>query len=181
MPPMDHFPRIIQHLSSTRLLRMALNPSLFPIPLLHLLCVCRGRHRSLLSERFLCSERLLSHRGSVKWGFYLSSLNVSKRIGNQWCIPVHENFSVNLMSPPTYLFVHLSLCLTLSLLLLSILPLWLGSGFIGQGYFFWGVQGSAWGISGAPILTIQIPAGRNLGAGLSGCVGTVQWSLHRAQ
>lgn len=111
MLPMDHFPRIIQHLSCTRLLLMPLNPSLFP--LLHLLSFSHGSHHSRLSERFLCSERLLSHCGSVKWGSYLSSLNVSKRMGNQWCIPVHENFSVNLISPPTYLFVHLSLYLTL--------------------------------------------------------------------
>lgn len=113
MLPMDHFPRIIQHLSCTRLLLMALNPSLFPIPLPYLLSFSHGSHHSRLSERFLCTERLLSHCGSVKWGSYLSSLNVSKRIGNQWCIPVHENFSLNLISPPTYLFVHLSLYLTL--------------------------------------------------------------------
>lgn len=108
MLPMDHFLGIIQHLSCTRLLLTALNPSLFPIPLLYLLSFSHGSRHSRLSERFLCTERLLSHCGSVKWGSYLSSLNVSKRIGNQWCIPVHENFSVNLISPPTYLFVHLA-------------------------------------------------------------------------
>lgn len=54
-----------------------------------------------------------SHCGSVRWGSYLSSLNVSKRIGNQWCMPLRENFSLNLISPPPYLFAHLSLLLFL--------------------------------------------------------------------
>lgn len=140
MLPMDHFLGIIQHLSCTRLLLMALNPSLFSTPLLYLLSFSHGSRHSRLSERFLCTERLLSHCGSVKWGSYLSSLNVSKRIGNQWCIPVHENFSVNLISPPTYLFVHLAP--TLSLFLSCCFPcccLWWGNG---DGVrVFWGWRG----------------------------------------
>lgn len=154
MLPMDHFPRIIQHLSCTRLLLMPLNPSLFPMPLIHLLSFSHGSHHSRLSEQFLCTKRLLSHCGSVKWGFYLSSLNVSKRIGNQWCIPVHENFSVNLISPPTYLFVHLSLYLTLCHFFCYFPSCCCGwEVVIGLGYFF-GVQGSVWGKRADPMVTI---------------------------
>lgn len=138
---MDHFLRIIQHLSCTRLLLTALNPSLSPTPLLYLLSFSHGSRHSRLSERFLCTERLLSHCGSVKWGSYLSSLNVSKRIGNQWCIPVHENFSVNLISPPTYLFVHLapSRSVSFSPAAFHLPSLWWGNG-DGVKYFLWGEE-----------------------------------------
>lgn len=100
---MDHFPSIIQHLSP-HVSGFGMKTLNLPLHLLSLRHPSFGsRHRRwTISSHW---EPSSSHCGSVKRGSYLSSLNVSKRMGNQWCIPVRKNFSLNLISPPLYLFV----------------------------------------------------------------------------
>ncbi|MED6231689.1 hypothetical protein ATANTOWER_003934 [Ataeniobius toweri] len=98
--------RIIQHLSSSCLLLWHENIPSLPASCLPPPSTLAGSSHSL---RTISSHRELSqsHCGSVKPASYLSSLNLSKRIGNQWSIPVCKNFSLNLISPPLHICLHI--------------------------------------------------------------------------